>query len=94
MLNKEGRDASGREVVHATVIPSEIFKGTVGASHKVIGDAEYLATMCSMPLLAGKDYLFTLDESRGVSSCNTWFVESPESKELLRTFRRLKAQKK
>lgn len=82
----------GREVVQATVVPSEVIKGTVKRAHTVIGVAEYLATLCAVPLLAGAEYLFTLDESAKVSSCNAWFVNSPESRELLRTFRRLKAQ--
>lgn len=84
----------GREVVQATVVPSEVFKGRVPKTHKVIGGADYQATLCAMPLLAGAEYLFTLDESGMVSSCNTWFADSPESKELLRTFRPLKAQRR
>lgn len=84
----------GREVVQATVVPTEVFKGSFARPYKVIGGAEYQATLCAVPLMAGAEYLFTVDESSEVSSCNTWFSDSPESKELLRTFRRLKAQGK
>lgn len=84
----------GREVVLATVVSSEVFKGTLNQTHRVIGGADYQATLCAVGLLAGAEYLFTLDESGTVSSCNTWFADDPGSKELLRTFRRLKAQRR
>lgn len=86
--------ALGREVVQATVVPTEVFKGAFALPYKVIGGAEYQATLCAFPLLAGAEYLFAVDESSEVSSCNTWFADSPESKELLRKFRRLMAQGK
>lgn len=90
-----GKGASfGREVVLATVVPSEVFKGTCNQTQRVIGGADYQATLCAVGLLAGAEYLFTLDESGTVSSCNTWFSDDPESKELQRTFRRLKAQRR
>lgn len=92
--NPDKSAALGREVVQATVVPTEVFKGTLGRPYKVIGGAAYQVTLCAVPLLAGADYLFTVDESSEVSSCNTWFADSPESKDLLRTFRRLKAQRK
>lgn len=82
----------GREVVLATVVPSEVFKGTFNQTQRIIGGADYQATLCAVGLLVGAEYLFTLDEGATVSSCNAWFADSPESKELLRTFRRLKAQ--
>lgn len=90
-----GRNASlGREVVHAMVVPSEVIKGTVQRPHRVTSGAEYLVTLCAVPMLAGAEYLFTLDESATVSRCNAWFADDPQSKELLRTFRRLKAQRR
>jgi hypothetical protein len=92
--NPDKSAALGREVVQATVVPTEVFKGAFGRPYKVIGCAEYKASLCAVPLLAGAEYLFTVDERAEVSSCNTWFADSPESKELLRTFRRLKAQGK
>lgn len=90
--NPDKSAAMGREVVQATVIPSEVIKGAVQQTQRVTGGADYQATLCAVPLLAGAEYLFTLDGSGAVSSCNTWFADSPESKELMRTFRRLKAQ--
>lgn len=92
--NPESGGVLGREVVRATVIPTQIFKGTSAPSYAVIGDSEYLSAQCSLPLLAGLEYLFTLDQSAVATTCNAWVVDSPESQELLRTFRRLKAQKK
>lgn len=84
----------GREIVRATVAPTDIYKGKVSGEYTVIGGSDYLNPVCTRALLVGAEYVFTLGPDMVATSCNTWHIDDKDIQESLKTFRRLKAQKK
>ena len=84
----------GREIVRATIAPTDVYKGKISSEHMVIGGSDYRNPVCTQPLVVGVEYVFTLGLDMVASSCNTWHVDATDIQESLRTFRRLKAQQK
>lgn len=87
-------DELGREVVQATVAPLEVFKGASRERYQVIGGSDYRNPVCTRGLIAGGEYVFALGSDMVASSCNSWFADDPDVQESVKTFRRLKAQRK
>lgn len=84
----------GREIVRATIAPTDIYKGKVSRQYTVIGGSDYRNPVCTRAFVVGVEYVFTLGSDMVVSTCNTWHSDDPEIQESLKTFRRLKAQQK
>lgn len=84
----------GREIVRATVAPTDIYKGKVSGQYMVIGGSDYRNPVCTRALIVGAEYVFTLGPDMVASSCNTWHIDDTDIQESLKTFRRLKAQQK
>jgi len=87
-------DELGENIVRAKVTSLEIYKGQKTESLEVVGGSDYRNPVCTLPLIAGGEYVFVLGKDMVVSHCNSWLSDSPERQEAMRTFRRMKAQSK
>lgn len=84
----------GANIVRAKVTPLEIYKGQKTESFEVVGGSEYRNRVCTLPLVAGGEYVFVLGKDMVASHCNSWLSDTPERQEAMKTFRRMKAQAK
>jgi Tissue inhibitor of metalloproteinase len=87
-------DELGESIVRAKVISLEIFKGQKTESIEVVGGSDYRNPVCTLPLVAGGEYIFVLGKDLVVSHCNLWLSDTPDRQEAIKTFRRMKAQAK
>ena len=87
-------DELGTEIVRAKVATLEVFKGRQVESLVVVGGTNYRNPVCTLPLVAGGEYVFVLGKDMVASHCNSWFADAPDRQEEVKTFRRLKAQAK
>lgn len=87
-------DDLGVNVVRAKVTALEVFKGRQTETFEVVGGTDYRNPVCTLALVAGGEYIFVLGKEMVVSTCNSWFSDTPEKQEVVKTFRRMKAQAK
>lgn len=84
----------GANIVRAKVTSLEVYKGQKVESLEVVGGSDYRNPVCTLPLIAGEEYVFVLGKDMVVSHCNSWLSDTPERQEAMKTFRRMKAQAK
>ncbi len=84
----------GANIVRTKVTPLEIYKGQKTESFEVVGGSDYRSPVCTLPLVAGSEYVFVLGKDMVVSHCNSWLSGASDRQEAMKTFRRMKAQAK
>ena len=78
-------------IVRAKVNILETLKGSGREPSSVEGGANYRDAVCNIALVTGAEYLFVLESTPVVSSCNSWFLDGdPAGEKMLQQFRSLK----